>query len=107
NLHASTSYTYTKSEQKSGEFKGQPLNKMPKHMLNIGLDYEVSDTWNTWMDYNYRGKTSDYLSRTAMDNGTPGYGTFDAGAVFKILLIKKLPMVTMILYLMDVVTLLV
>ena len=83
NLHASTSYTYTKSEQKSGEFKGQPLNKMPKHMLNIGLDYEVSDTWNTWMDYNYRGKTSDYLSRTAMDNGTPGYGTFDAGAVFK------------------------
>lgn len=56
---------------------------MPKHMLNVGLDYDVSDTWTTWMDYNYRGKTSDYLSRTSMDNGTPGYGTFDAGAVFK------------------------
>ena len=56
---------------------------MPKHMLNAGLDYDVSDTWNTWMDYNYRGKTSDYLSRTAMSNGTPAYGTFDAGAVFK------------------------
>ena len=83
NLRASTSYTYTKSEQKSGEFKGQALNKMPKHMLNAGLDYDVSDTWNTWMDYNYRGKTSDYLSRTAMSNGTPAYGTFDAGAVFK------------------------
>lgn len=83
NLRASTSYTYTKSEQKSGEFKGQALNKMPKHMLNAGLDYDVSDTWNTWMDYNYRGKTSDYLSRTAMGNGTPAYGTFDAGAVFK------------------------
>ena len=83
NLSASTSYTYTTSEQKSGEFKGQPLNKMPKHMLNVGLDYDVSDTWNTWMDYNYRGKTSDYLSRTAMSNGTPAYGTFDAGAVFK------------------------
>jgi outer membrane receptor for ferrienterochelin and colicins len=83
NLRASTSYTYTKSEQKSGEFKGQALNKMPKHMLNMGLDYDVSDTWNTWMDYNYRGKTSDYLSRTSMGNGTPAYGTFDAGAVFK------------------------
>ena len=83
NLRASTSYTYTESEQKSGEFKGQALNKMPKHMLNAGLDYDVSDTWNTWMDYNYRGKTSDYLSRTAMGNGTPAYGTFDAGAVFK------------------------
>ena len=56
---------------------------MPKHMLNVGLNYDVSDTWTTWLDYNYRGKTSDYLSRTSMDNGTPGYGTFDAGAVFK------------------------
>ena len=83
NLRASTSYTYTKSEQKSGEFKGQALNKMPKHMLNMGLDYDASDTWNTWMDYNYRGKTSDYLSRTSMGSGTPAYGTFDAGAVFK------------------------
>ncbi|RLL37929.1 TonB-dependent receptor [Acinetobacter cumulans] len=83
NLSASTSYTYTESEQKSGEFKGQPLNKMPKHMLNIGLDYDVSDRWNTWMDYNYRGKTSDYLSRTSMASGTPAYGTFDVGAVFK------------------------
>lgn len=83
NLQARTSYTYTKSEQKSGEFKGKPLNKMPKHMLNIGLDYDISDTWNTWADYNYRGKTSDYLSRTSMGKGTPGYGTFDIGAVYK------------------------
>ncbi|RZG68762.1 TonB-dependent receptor [Acinetobacter bouvetii] len=83
NLRLSTSYTYTDSEQKSGEFKGQPLNKMPKHMLNAGVDYEVSDRWNTWMDYNYRGKTSDYLSRTSMSNGTPAYGTIDAGAVYK------------------------
>ncbi|WP_068973463.1 TonB-dependent receptor domain-containing protein [Acinetobacter wuhouensis] len=83
NLQANTNYTYTKSEQKSGEFKGQPLNKMPKHMLNIGLNYDVSDDWNTWIDYNYRGKTSDYLSRTTMEAGTPAYGTFDAGVVFK------------------------
>lgn len=83
NLSVGTSYTYTKSEQKSGEFKGQPLNKMPKHMLNVGLDYDVSERWNTWVDYNYRGKTSDYLSRTAMDSGTPAYGTFDVGAVYQ------------------------
>ena len=36
-----------------------------------------------WMDYNYRGETSDYLSRTSMSQGTPGYGTFDAGVVMK------------------------
>lgn len=83
NLRASTSYTYTESEQKSGEFKGKPLNKMPKHMLNVGLDYDISDTWNTWLDYNYRGKTSDYLSRTSMGSGTPAYGTVDLGAVYR------------------------
>ena len=27
-------YTYTESEQKSGQFSGKPLNKMPKHMFN-------------------------------------------------------------------------
>ncbi|OJK07005.1 ligand-gated channel protein [Acinetobacter baumannii] len=83
NLKVSTSYTYTDSEQKSGDFKGQPLNKIPKQMFNLGLDYNISDQWNTWMQYNYRGKTSDYLSRTSMAEGTPGYGTFDLGAVFK------------------------
>ncbi|GAA5011535.1 colicin FY TonB-dependent receptor YuiR [Acinetobacter puyangensis] len=82
NLTANTSYTYTKSEQKSGDFKGQPLNKIPKNMLNIGFDYDISDDWNAWTQYNYRGKTSDYLSRVSMSQGTPGYGTFDAGVVF-------------------------
>src|SRR5690606_39345593 len=68
NLHASTSYTYTKSEQKSGDFKGQPLNKMPKHMINVGLDYTISDVWSMWADYNYRGKTSDYLGRDIIED---------------------------------------
>ena len=83
NLTASTSYTYTKSEQKSGDFKGQALNKIPKQMLNIGLDYDIADDWNAWTQYNYRGKTSDYLSRTSMSEGTPAYGTVDAGFVYK------------------------
>ena len=83
NLTASSSYTYTKSEQKSGDFEGEPLNKIPKNMVNAGLDYDVTKQWNTWIDYNYRGKTSDYLSRVSMATGTPGYGTFDAGVVYK------------------------
>ncbi|WP_148571906.1 TonB-dependent receptor domain-containing protein [Aliarcobacter cryaerophilus] len=83
NLTASTSYTYTKTEQKSGDFKGQALNKMPKDMINAGLDWDISKVWNAWTQYNYRGKTSDYLSRTSMSSGTPGYGTFDAGVVYK------------------------
>lgn len=83
NFTASTSYTYTKSEQKSGDFKGEPLNKMPKNMVNIAFDWDISSKWSAWTQYNYRGKTSDYLSRTSMSKGTPGYGTADLGFVYK------------------------
>ena len=78
-----SSYTYTKSEQKSGDFEGEPLNKMPKHMFNLNLDWQVTNKWTAWSQYNYRGKTSDYLSRTSMSSGTPGYGFIDAGLVYK------------------------
>ena len=81
-LDFSTSYTYTESEQKSGEFKGDPLNQMPKHMFNAGLDWDVNEKLNLWTQYNYRGKTTDYLSRTSMSDGTPGYGFVDLGLVY-------------------------
>ncbi|RBQ29422.1 TonB-dependent receptor domain-containing protein [Aliarcobacter vitoriensis] len=80
NLTASTSYTYTKSEQKSGDFKGEPLNNLPKNMVNVGLDYDISKNWNAWADYNYRGKTS---GSNGSNDVTPGYGLFDVGVVFK------------------------
>jgi len=51
--------------------------------LRLSTSYTYTDSGNTWMDYNYRGKTSDYLSRTSMSSGTPAYGTIDAGAVYK------------------------
>lgn len=40
-------YTYTESEQKSGQFSGKPLNKMPKHMFNTtptGRRRQMSDS---------------------------------------------------------------
>ncbi|QDF28086.1 TonB-dependent receptor domain-containing protein [Halarcobacter anaerophilus] len=78
-----SSYTYTKSEQKSGDFEGEPLNKMPKHMFNLNLDWQATNKWSAWTQFNYRGKTSDYLGRTSMSEGTPGYGFADAGLVYK------------------------
>lgn len=81
-LTFSSSYTYTDSEQKSGEFEGEPLNKIPKHMANAGLDWQTTSQLNLWVEGNYRGETSDYLSRTAMDEGTPDYGFVDVGMVY-------------------------
>jgi outer membrane receptor for ferrienterochelin and colicins len=83
-VRLSTSYTYTESEQKSGEFKGEPLNKQPKHMANALLDWQVTPKFSTWAQTNYRSETSDYVSRTSMKESTPGYGFFDAGVVYRV-----------------------
>lgn len=83
-ITASASYTYTDSEQKTGDFKGQALNKIPKHMTNINLDWQATENLTSWIQYNYRGKTTDYLSRTSMEDGTPGYGFIDAGLAYQI-----------------------
>lgn len=80
----SSSYTFTKSKQKTGEFAGQPLNKQPRHMLNVGLNWNATSQLEVWTQANYRGKTSDYLSRTSMAEGTPSYAMWDFGVVYKI-----------------------
>lgn len=82
NLRLSSSYTYTESEQKSGEFRGEPLNKQPKHMVNTLLDWDVNERLGLWTQYNYRSRTSDYQGRTAIQEGTPGYGFIDVGLMY-------------------------
>ena len=72
-------YTYTESEQKSGQFSGKPLNKMPKHMFNTTLDWQATEDVGLWSRLNFRGKTSEYLSRTSMSKGTPSYTQIDVG----------------------------
>lgn len=77
-------YTYTNTKIKSGQFKGQSLNEMPKHMANLTLDYDIRDDLNLWSRWHYRDKTSAYLSRTSMAKGNPGYKFFDIGANYKL-----------------------
>ncbi|MFI8415880.1 ligand-gated channel protein [Serratia sp. NPDC078593] len=76
-------YTYTESEQKSGEHQGKPLNKMPKHMFNTVLDWQATPDVGLWSRLNFRSKTSDYLSRTSMAKSTPSYTFIDAGVSYK------------------------
>lgn len=84
NLRLSGSYSYTASRQKTGDYAGQPLNKLPRHMLNAMLDWQATDRLNAWVQGSYRGKTSNFLSRTTMDEGTPGYGLIDIGLVYRV-----------------------
>ncbi|WP_434524454.1 ligand-gated channel protein [Photorhabdus asymbiotica] len=85
NWSLSANYTYTDSEQKSGKFKGKPLNKTPKHMANATLNWQTLPEMQTWTRINFRGKTSDYLWRgSRMDNGTPSYAFVDIGASYNL-----------------------
>lgn len=78
-LNLTANYTFTESEQKSGQFSGKPLNKMPKHMVNTTLDWQATQDIGLWSRLNLRGKTSEYLSRTSMSQGTPSYTQIDVG----------------------------
>ena len=78
-LNWTANYTYTESEQKSGQFSGKPLNKMPKNMFNTTLDWQATPDVGFWSRLNFRGKTSEYLSRTSMSQGTPSYTQVDLG----------------------------
>ena len=42
------STTYTDSEQKTGEYKGEPLNKIPEHMANANPDWQANNRLNLW-----------------------------------------------------------
>ncbi|MFT3688410.1 TonB-dependent receptor domain-containing protein [Paenirhodobacter sp.] len=51
------SYTYTKSEQKSGEYKGAPLARTPEHMASLRADFaDVMENMSLWGAVNYHGE---------------------------------------------------
>ncbi|MGL5384487.1 MAG: ligand-gated channel protein [Serratia sp. (in: enterobacteria)] len=81
----STNYTFTESEQKSGEFQGKALNQMPKHMINSVLDWQATEDLGLWSRVNFRSETSEYLSRTSMAVSTPSYTFVDAGVSYRAL----------------------
>ncbi len=87
-IKVGSSYTYTRSKQKSGAYKGEPLNKTPKHMVNLSTDWQATEKLSAWAQYNYRGKTSAYYSpggaNKGMNKGTPGYGFFDVGLAYQL-----------------------
>lgn len=53
-----SSYTFTKSEQKSGQYKGEPLNQLPKHLFTTTVNWQPSDALQAWARINYRGRES-------------------------------------------------
>ncbi|WP_432698205.1 ligand-gated channel protein [Marinobacterium sp. YM272] len=66
-LDLSTTYTYTDSEQKTGEYKGEPLTQLPRHLFSANLDWQASDTLTHWTRLTYRGRESQPVSGPSQD----------------------------------------
>ena len=72
-------YTHATSKIKGGQWDGQPLNAIPKHVANLGMRYKLNDKINLWQNVHYRSKTSPYLGRARMSDSNPAYTFFDVG----------------------------
>ncbi|MCT7446251.1 TonB-dependent receptor domain-containing protein [Aliarcobacter skirrowii] len=54
NLDLVASYTYMKSEQKTGKDKGESFANTPEHSLNATLNWKVTQKFSTWFKGEYK-----------------------------------------------------
>ncbi|MGO4833496.1 TonB-dependent receptor, partial [Rhizobiaceae sp. 2RAB30] len=88
------SYTYTHSEQKTGDYAGFPLTRTPEHMANFRADWTTPvDGLSAWTSANYHGSEIAAGARIGTNgqpviiNGKAGrkyspYATLDLGATY-------------------------
>ncbi len=89
-------YTYTHSEQKTGDYQGFPLARTPEHMANLRGDWVTPiDGLEAWASLNYHGSEINAGPRIGT-NGTPvtingkagrkydAYTTLDIGAKYAV-----------------------
>ena len=80
-----STYTFTKSEQKSGQYKGEPLNQLPKHLFTTTVNWDASDALNAWARVNYRGKESQPTTGASSSSVVaPSYTFVDLGASYAV-----------------------
>jgi outer membrane receptor for ferrienterochelin and colicins len=79
-VDVSASYTYTDSEQKSGEYEGEPLTQLPKHLFSASANWQATQNIASWARLTYRGEESQPTtgpSQSALI--APSYTFVDAG----------------------------
>ncbi|GAB2713348.1 TonB-dependent receptor domain-containing protein [Halomonas garicola] len=79
------SYTYTDSEQKSGDDKGDSLNNLPEHMANATLDWEPQGPLSAWTRVNFRGRSSGAPQfHGSSGREIPSYTFVDVGTAYQL-----------------------
>lgn len=94
-LSLQLNYTYTDSEQKSGNNQGMRLTNVPRHMANSRLNWNATEELNLWFKAEYRSDSdrfsSSYDNLTAQNKALydtvgnlKGYTVFHLGGAYKV-----------------------
>ncbi|SET32767.1 outer membrane receptor for ferrienterochelin and colicins [Marinobacter segnicrescens] len=59
----SGNYTFTDSEQKSGENKGAPLTNTPEHLVNAAINWQATPALDLWFKGEYRSKRERFTDK--------------------------------------------
>ncbi|WP_110649436.1 TonB-dependent receptor domain-containing protein [Salinicola peritrichatus] len=84
-LDLNASYTYTDSEQKSGENAGLPLDDQPKHRASLGLDWAANAATNIWARARFKGEAEQVAARSGLSDAYPSYTLVDAGLNYRLM----------------------
>ena len=76
----SANYTLSHSKITAGANAGERLNALPKHMVNLGVDWNATDRLDLWAKWKYKSETNEVLEAER----TPSYGLIDIGANYEI-----------------------
>lgn len=85
-LVLSGSYTYTDSEQKSGQYAGEPLTQLPKHQATAELEWQATPALSPWTRITYRGEESQPTSGPSQNAiVAPSYTFLDLGVTYRLM----------------------
>ncbi|MDH4572332.1 TonB-dependent receptor [Salinicola acroporae] len=84
-LDLNASYTYTDSEQKSGDNAGLPLNDQPKHRASLGIDWAATPATNVWSRARFKGEAEQIAGRGGLSDAYPSYTLVDAGLNYRVI----------------------
>tara|TARA_R110001583_G_scaffold162452_3_gene314693 strand:- start:2480 stop:4453 length:1974 start_codon:yes stop_codon:yes gene_type:complete len=84
-VELTASYTFTDSEQKSGEYAGEPLTQLPRHQVSATLDWQVASKLRQWTKVTYRGEESQPNTGPSQSAiVAPSYTFVDAGVGYQL-----------------------
>jgi outer membrane receptor for ferrienterochelin and colicins len=88
-FNVQNNFTFTQSEQQSGQQTGRPLVNTPKHMFNSTIRYNATRRLNTWLriearSSRTRGTSATALAATQQIGPFQGYGMAHAGAGYQL-----------------------